>query len=323
MTKKKTLQNPVTWRWITAAGLCLTLLAGIVVSESAKAQSVKHDERPVTTLAKYTTDLTSAAEQGRFNSIEVPAANIDRAIEILSSHRKNNPVVIGDTQSVRDMVIIGVAVRLATGNVPEELKAAHLYKLNLNGLFKESRNAEELNNKLAEILTELSTVDAKSILIIDPIQSLVGPSGAFNGTAPAVLPGALHDERVHCFGASSQAAFDQNVANQESLASYFATVQADEATTAANEESNEKENKNGKEFVGENVPPDLRELVSSAPATTRVKAILQVDDTNSSKLRQQLETSGVKIDSQMARLGILSVDRKSTRLNSSHTDISR
>src|SRR5262249_3776592 len=145
------------------------------------------EERPVTSLAKYTTDLTAAAAQGRFNSIEVPTANTDRAIEILTSRRKNNPVVISDSQSVRDMVIIGVAVRIANGNVPNELKAARLYKLNLNTLFKDSKTAEELNNTLSTILADTTNADSKSILIVDPIQSLMGPSGAFDGAASALL----------------------------------------------------------------------------------------------------------------------------------------
>ena len=121
MKREKRIERRIGWRWATAAGLSLSLLAGIVVSESAKAQTRSREERPVTSLRKYTTDLTAAAEQGRFNSIDVPAENADRAIEILTSRRKNNPVVISESQSTRDMVIIGVAVRIANGNVPEEL----------------------------------------------------------------------------------------------------------------------------------------------------------------------------------------------------------
>ncbi|HEX3143475.1 MAG TPA: S8 family serine peptidase, partial [Pyrinomonadaceae bacterium] len=307
MKREKRIERRIGWRWATALGLSLSLLAGLVVSESAKAQTRGREERPVTSLQKYTTDLTAAAEQGRFNSIDVPAESADRAIEILTSRRKNNPVVISDSQSTRDMVIIGVAVRIANGNVPDELKAAHLYKLNLNSLFKDSKTADELNNTLSAILTDVTNADSKSILIVDPIQSLIGPAGAFDGAASAVLREALRNDQVRCFGASSQAAFDQNVGNQESLAAYFATVAADEST-AASEATKDKENLNREDFVGDNISPDLRALMNHGNAPSRVKAILQVDDVNNSALRAQLESNGVKVDSQMARFGILSVD---------------
>src|ERR1051325_10525427 len=185
------------------------------------------------------------------------------------------------------MVIVGVAVRIANGNVPEELKAAHLYKLNLTTLFKDSKTAAELNNTLSTILADVTIPDSKSILIIDPIQSLIGPSGAFDGAASALLRDALQNDQVQCFGASSQAAFDQNVANQESLAAYFATVQADEST-GASEQSKDKENLNREEFVGDNISSDLRALMSDGNAPKRVKAILQVDDVNSGAVREQL-----------------------------------
>src|SRR5437870_4723593 len=148
MKREKRIARRIGWRWATALGLSLTLLTGIMVSESARAQTRSREERPVTSLRKYTTDLTAAAEQGRFNSIDVPAENADRAIEILTSRRKNNPVIISDSQSNRDMVIIGVAVRIANGNVPDQLKAGRLYKLNLTALFKDSKTADELSSNL-------------------------------------------------------------------------------------------------------------------------------------------------------------------------------
>src|ERR1041384_6400660 len=264
MRKAKKIERRIGWRWATALGLSLSLLAGIVVSESAKAQSRNREAQPVNSLAQYTTDLTTAAEQGRFASIEVPAENANRAIDILTSRSKNNPVVISDSQSVRDMVIIGVAVRIASGNVPDELKGAHLYKLNLNALFRDAKTGEELSGKVSAILSDLANSESKSILIIDPIQSLVGPAGAFDGAASALLREALHNEQVQCFGASSQAAFDQNVASQESFAAYFAPVQADEATAAASEQGNDKAKINREEFVGDNISPDLRALAKNS-----------------------------------------------------------
>ena len=87
MRKEKRVEARIGWRCATAVTLCLTLLTGIVVSESAKAQSRNSEDRAADSLAKYTTDLTAAAEQGQFNSIEVPVESTNRAIDVLAGER--------------------------------------------------------------------------------------------------------------------------------------------------------------------------------------------------------------------------------------------
>src|SRR5438477_2174379 len=108
------------WRALTAMVMALSLIAGIVIAEGAKAETIKV-RRADNSLAKYATDLTAAAEQGKFNSIEEKTDETDRAIQILAGDHKNNPVVISDSQAVRDVVAISVARRISRGEVPETL----------------------------------------------------------------------------------------------------------------------------------------------------------------------------------------------------------
>src|SRR2546421_707804 len=127
MMRGRQNQTP-NWRWLTAIAMCVSLLSGILISESAKAQNVVSRETasPKTALATYATDLTAAAEQGRFNSIEAKRELTDRALQVLASEQKNNPVVISESQAVRDVVVIGVAQRIVAGDVPENLARKHL-----------------------------------------------------------------------------------------------------------------------------------------------------------------------------------------------------
>ena len=90
-------------------------------------------------LNKYVTDLTRAAEQGKFPSLEMNSKDTQRAVDILASHQKNNPVVISESQTVRDMVMIGVATRIVTANVPEHLKSSRLYRLKLDAIFHDAK----------------------------------------------------------------------------------------------------------------------------------------------------------------------------------------
>jgi hypothetical protein len=88
----------------------MSLLAGIVITEAAKAQgNERRSGNPQSSLVKYATDLNAAAEQGRFNGIEERTGDTNRAIQILASGSKNNPVIISESQAIRDVVMIGVA----------------------------------------------------------------------------------------------------------------------------------------------------------------------------------------------------------------------
>jgi serine protease AprX len=118
--------------------------------------------------------------------------------------------------------------------------------------------------------------------------------------------------QIQCFGASTDIAFRQDVASQESLAPLFTAFQSDEASASSAEQSEEaaksKDASNDEQFAGDNVSPDLRELIDGRNSPSHVKALLQVNDANSATLRQQLGALGVSIDAQMPRFGILAVD---------------
>ncbi len=90
----------------------------------------------------------------------------NRAIEILSSLHKNNPVVLSDSPAVRDLVASGVARRIAKGDVPEALYGKRLFKLDLEALFHDSNTAGELVNNISVILSEVAQSDSKIILPI-------------------------------------------------------------------------------------------------------------------------------------------------------------
>src|SRR6185369_13312429 len=162
-------------------------------------------------------------------------------------------------------VMIGVARRLVHGDVPEELAGKRLLKLNLELLFHDSSNAQELLAHLSAILSDVTTSDSKVILIIDSIQSLMGPGAAFDGAASSLLRNAMSSGQIQCFGASTDIAFRQDVASQESLAPLFTAFQSDEASASSAEQSEEaaksKDASNDEQFAGDNVSPDLRELI--------------------------------------------------------------
>ena len=176
------------WRWQTAVVVAIAVVTGIVVSESAKAQNhvAVRDVSSKTALQKYAHDLTAAAEQGRFDSLTERQDEANRALQVLARNHKNNPVVLTESQAVRDLVAAGVARKIAQGDVPEELLKKRVFKLDLESLFRDSKTAEDLKNSVAAILSDIAKSDSKIILLIDPIQSLMGASSAFDSAASAL-----------------------------------------------------------------------------------------------------------------------------------------
>ena len=226
MMRAKRTPKHLGWRWLTAAGVAIAVVTGIVVIGGAKAQNSApvRDAPSKTALQKYAHDLTAAAEQGRFDSLTERQDEANRALQVLARNHKNNPVMITESQAVRDLVAAAVARKIARGDVPEELLSTRIFKLDLELLFHDSKNAEELKSNLAAILSEIAKADPRIILLIDPIQSLIGPSSAFDGAASSLSTEAIRNGDVQCLGTSTEIVFQQSFASDESLAPLFASL---------------------------------------------------------------------------------------------------
>src|SRR5882672_7143034 len=135
MRREETVRTRSGWRWVTAIVLATSLLSGILVTGSAKAQNIKRGAAQSGVLTRYTLDLTAAAEQGRLDSSTDRRSEINRAIEILSSGKQNNPGFLQRSPGRPDGVGLGVAPRNGTGYVAESLYGKRLLKLNLDALF--------------------------------------------------------------------------------------------------------------------------------------------------------------------------------------------
>src|SRR5262249_28678897 len=157
------------WRWLTALSVSFSLVAGIIVAGNAHAQTIAPRQTATSrnTLGQYARDLTADAEQGRFSSVNGRSEEVEHAIEILSRARKNNPVVLTDSQDIRDSIAALIARRLATGDVPESLQGKRLLKLNLDQLFRDAKTSNDLVNKINEILSDVAQSESKIILLVD------------------------------------------------------------------------------------------------------------------------------------------------------------
>ncbi len=96
MVRSKRIRKTTGWRWLTALGMSVSLVAGIIVSDKATAQTIEKSSNTAARniLVRYSRDLTRDAEQGRFNSLTDRSDEVSWANPILSGTRKSNPVVL-------------------------------------------------------------------------------------------------------------------------------------------------------------------------------------------------------------------------------------
>src|SRR5687768_140458 len=240
---------PITWRSLTAATIAVSLLLGILVSGRAQAQ-VNEPAAP-TALARYTRNITAAAEQGKFDSFSDQAKETSRALAILAE--RNNPVLLTDSQAERNVVIAGVARQIVRGQGPEELIGRRVLKLDLDKLFQDTKNAEQLKTTLTAVLSEIENSDPKVIIVIDPIHTLVGTSAAFDATVSEFVREAIAGGKFQCIGASTQGTFKDAIAGDEKLASLFTAIEITETTSETKNEEASAETADTEEFTGEKI----------------------------------------------------------------------
>lgn len=133
-------------------------------------------------LAKYATDLTALAKQGKLDPNIGRDEEISRAIQILSRRTKNNPIVIGRAGVGKSSLVEGLSQRMVRGEVPESLKGKHLYNLDLSSLIAGAKYRGDFEERLKGVLDE---VDDKTIMFIDEVHMLLGLGGDGKGAMDA------------------------------------------------------------------------------------------------------------------------------------------
>jgi len=182
-------------------------------------------------LKKYARDLTEAAAEGKIDPVIGRDEEIRRTIQVLSRRTKNNPVLIGEPGVGKTAIIEGLAQRIVSGDVPENLKQKKLMVLDLGALIAGAKFRGEFEERLKAVLTEVTSADGQIILFIDEMHTLVG-AGASEGSMDAsnLLKPALARGELHCVGATTLNEYRKHVEKDAALARRFQPVFVSEPT---------------------------------------------------------------------------------------------
>ena len=176
-------------------------------------------------LKKYARDLTDDAAEGKIDPVIGRDEEIRRTIQVLSRRTKNNPVLIGEPGVGKTAIIEGLAQRIISGDVPENLKQKKLMVLDLGALIAGAKFRGEFEERLKAVLQEVIASAGQIILFIDEMHTLVG-AGAAEGSMDAsnLLKPALARGELHCVGATTLNEYGKHVEKDAALARRFQPV---------------------------------------------------------------------------------------------------
>ena len=155
-------------------------------------------------LEAFASDLVARAARGQIDPLIGRQLEIERMIQVLCRRRKNNPLLVGEPGVGKTALAEGLALRIQQGDVPDALKGARIFALDLGALIAGTRYRGDFEERVKQVLDRLSK-EPNSILFIDEIHSLVGAGSASGGAMDAgnLLKPALADGSLRCIGSTT------------------------------------------------------------------------------------------------------------------------
>lgn len=188
-------------------------------------------ETPEQAIAKYTTDFTKLAADGKLDPVIGRDDEIRRTIQVLSRRTKNNPVLIGNPGVGKTAIVEGLAERIVSRDVPENLLNKKLLSLDMGALMAGAMFRGQFEGRFKAILKAVKDSDGQIILFIDELHTLVG-AGKGEGSIDAgnLIKPMLARGELHCLGATTLDEYRQYIEKDPALARRFQPVYVDEPT---------------------------------------------------------------------------------------------
>ncbi len=180
-------------------------------------------------LSRYAINLNDRARSGKLDPVIGRDEEIRRVLQILSRRTKNNPILIGEPGVGKTAIAEGLAHRIVSGDVPENLKDKEIFSLDMGALVAGAKYKGEFEERLKSVVKEVVAADGKVVLFIDEIHTLVGAGGGEGAMDAAnILKPALARGELRAIGATTLDEYQKYFEKDKALERRFQTVMVDE-----------------------------------------------------------------------------------------------
>ena len=184
-------------------------------------------------LEEYTRDLTELARSGRLEPVIGRDREISRMIQVLSRKTKNNPVLVGDAGVGKTALALGLAQRVASGQVPYELSKMRVLELDLMNVVAGTRFRGDFEERMNNIIDDIEE-DGQVILFIDELHTIMGSGSGIDSTMDAanILKPALARGTLRTIGATTQEEYQKHIEKDAALSRRFAKIVVEEPSVS-------------------------------------------------------------------------------------------
>lgn len=210
-----------------------SLEAGAAAAAPPAAEAPRRAPGGDSALAKYATDLTQRAHDGKIDPVVGRDPEIRQIIDILMRRRQNNPILTGEAGVGKTAVVEGFALRIAQDDVPPPLQGISVRMLDV-GLMQAGASVKgEFEKRLKAVIDEVQSSETPVILFIDEAHTLIGAGGAAGtGDAANLLKPALARGELRTIAATTWAEYKQHIEKDPALTRRFQVVKIDEPSEA-------------------------------------------------------------------------------------------
>ena len=201
------------------------------ITELRKGQTVtsKSQEDTYNALNKYAKNLNQMARDNRLDPVIGRDEEIRRILQILSRRTKNNPILVGEPGTGKTAIAEGLAHRIITGDVPENLKDKQVFALDMGALIAGAKYKGEFEERLKSVIKEVTQDSGDVVLFIDEIHTLVGAGGGEGAVDAAnILKPALARGELRAIGATTLDEYQKYFEKDKALERRFQKVMVDE-----------------------------------------------------------------------------------------------
>ena len=186
----------------------------------------KSTQTPI--LNQFGEDLTTKAEEGKFDNIVGREKEIERVIQILSRRTKNNPCLIGEPGVGKTAIVEGLAEKIILGEVPQNLKEKRIFSVDISGMVAGAKYRGDFEERIKKALKKKKKV-GNIILFIDEIHTIVG-AGAAEGAIDAanILKPLLARGEIQLIGATTLDEYRKHIEKDSALERRFSPIEVDE-----------------------------------------------------------------------------------------------